>query len=539
MNLRPFQIIAAERVLSIWKLVKRLLLILPTGTGKTIVFSKIVEARVREGDRVLILAHRRELLDQAREKLRLATGLSASLEQGENHSRGELEAVTIGSVQTLSRPDRLRLFDPRTFGTIIIDEAHHALSDSYLRILEHFASARILGVTATPDRGDLRDLGEVFERVAYEYTLPEAIRDGYLSRIFSQTLPIRIDLSSIPKRKSGGDIREEELGGVLSHYLPEIAREWKRLASDRKGIIFTPLCVTGIELREELRKIGAPAFFCSGEDRSELAAFEAAPPGAVICNAMLLTEGYDHPRVDAIMVLRATKVRSLYAQMIGRGTRICEGKKDLLVLDPLWLGDSFDLCHPAHLRAESSEVAAKVSAKLEAAAAKGGGLELTEELFEEAEAEVCRDREEAVAKRLAEVRARKGRLLEPILFGSLCGSTTAEADPILGEDLRRERSKATRDQIDALEAIGIRGDLSSFSEAEAILCQIESRKARGLATPKQVRKLDQIGIRNAGSRTRLEANRILSQVAANGWRVPSSLLIRENSLLEAVGGGKL
>ena len=165
-ELRPYQQAAREGVHDQWDSGRlRTLMVLPTGTGKTIVFAKITEDQVRAGDRVLILAHRGELLEQAADKLRRATGLTSAMEKAEQSCLTAWNRVVVGSVQTLQRPQRLQQFDPGYFGTIIIDEAHHAVTDGYRRILDWFGDARVLGVTATPDRGDMRNLGEVLSLI--------------------------------------------------------------------------------------------------------------------------------------------------------------------------------------------------------------------------------------------------------------------------------------------------------------------------------------------------------------------------------------
>jgi superfamily II DNA or RNA helicase len=158
MQLRDYQEEARGAVQQEWQSGrKRTLLVLPTGCGKTIVFSKIIEDRVRMGERVLVLAHRSELLEQASDKLMTATGLSTALEKAESTSIGSWFRVVVGSVQTLQREKRLSQFPPNYFDTIIIDEAHHAISDGYQRVLQHFDDSNVLGVTATPDRGDRPD----------------------------------------------------------------------------------------------------------------------------------------------------------------------------------------------------------------------------------------------------------------------------------------------------------------------------------------------------------------------------------------------
>ena len=196
MNLRPYQNEAVNAIEEEWQEGrKKTLLVLPTGCGKTIVFCKIAENRVKMGDRVLILAHRDELLNQASDKLQKSTGLMTAKEKAEESCLGSWFRVVVGSVQSMMRENRLNKFPEDYFSTIIIDEAHHCLTDSYQRVLEHFDEARVLGVTATPDRSDMRNLGQYFDSLAYEYTLPRAIKEGYLCRIQAMTVPLNIDIS--------------------------------------------------------------------------------------------------------------------------------------------------------------------------------------------------------------------------------------------------------------------------------------------------------------------------------------------------------
>lgn len=181
MELRPYQKEAMEAVFHEWGIGRRkTLLVLPTGCGKTVVFAKIAEQCVKNGDRVLILAHRGELLSQAADKIAKAAHLGCAMEKAEESCQGSWFRIVAGSVQTLMRDKRLAQFPSDYFDAIIIDEAHHCLSGGYQKVLRHFEGAKVLGVTATPDRGDMRDMGEYFESLAYEYTLPKAIKSGYL-----------------------------------------------------------------------------------------------------------------------------------------------------------------------------------------------------------------------------------------------------------------------------------------------------------------------------------------------------------------------
>ena len=412
-TLRPYQAESIAAIEAEWrKGHRRTLLVLPTGCGKTIVFCKLTENRVRAGERVLILAHRGELLQQAADKLLKATGLRCAVEKAEESCLDSWYRVTVGSVQSLMREKRLSQFPPDYFGTIVIDEAHHVLSDGYQRVLEHFPRAQVLGVTATPDRGDMRNLGSVFESLAYEYTLPRAIREGYLSPIKAQTIPLDLDLRNVGV--SGGDFKAGELGSALDPYLEQIAEEMAAVCMERKTVVFLPLIQTSRKFRDVLNQRGFRAAEVNGEsaDRAEvLAAFDRGEYN-VLCNSMLLTEGWDCPSVDCVVVLRPTKVRSLYCQMIGRGTRLHPGKEYLLVLDFLWHTERHELCRPACLIAGSDEVARKMTENLEAAA---GPVDL-EAAEEQAQSDVVAQREEALAKQLSEMRGRKRKLVDPLQF---------------------------------------------------------------------------------------------------------------------------
>ena len=369
MELRPYQQEARQAVTEKWNNGdKRTLLVLPTGCGKTIVFAKISEDCVRHGDRVLILAHRGELLDQAAEKIKKSTGLGCAVEKAEESCLGSWFRITVGSVQTLMRQSRLERFSQDYFNTIIIDEAHHCVSGSYQRILQYFSEAKVLGVTATPDRGDMKNLGSVFESLAYEYSLPQAIREGYLSPIKALTVPLKMDLTGVGIQS--GDFKAGDLGTALDPYLEQIAVEMEKVCRDRKTVVFLPLVKTSQKFRDILNAHGFRAAEVNGEsrDRNEiLKQFDAGEYNA-LCNSMLLTEGWDCPSVDCIVVLRPTKVRSLYSQMVGRGTRLSPGKDHLLLLDFLWHTERHELCHPANLICENPEVAQKMTENLEASA---------------------------------------------------------------------------------------------------------------------------------------------------------------------------
>lgn len=514
-ELRPYQTQAKEAVLSQWQGGNRkTLLVLPTGTGKTIVFASVIEDCVRSGQRVLVLAHRGELLDQAADKLRKTTGLGCAVEKAGETALGSWFRVTVGSVQSMMREKRLDRFPEDWFSAIVIDEAHHCLSDSYQRVLEHFPDANVLGVTATPDRSDMRNLGQYFDSLAFEYTLPRAIREGYLAPIKAMTVPLRLDISQVGI--SAGDYKAAELGTALDPYLEQIADEMVRACQGRRTVAFLPLVKTSRKFRDILEAHGFRAAEVNGQsaDRAEILADFAAGKYDVLCNSMLLTEGWDCPNVDCIVVLRPTKSRALYCQMVGRGTRLAPGKDHLLLLDFLWHTERHELCRPAHLICQSDEVARKMTENLEQA-----GCPTDIEAAEKQAAEdVVVQREEALAKQLAEMRTRKRKLVDPLQFEmSIQAEDLSGYVPAFGWEMGPPSEK----QKGALEKMGIFPDeITSAGKAAQLLDQLGKRRAEGLTTPKQIRFLEGRGFVHVGTWQFNDAKRLIDRIAANGWRVP-------------------
>ena len=521
MELRPYQQEARESVLNEWESGHgKTLLVLPTGCGKTIVFAKITEDCVAKGARVLILAHRGELLEQAADKLFKATGLKCAVEKAEETCVGSWYRVAVGSVQTLMRDKRLNQFAADYFDYIIIDEAHHALSDSYQKILEHFRYANVLGVTATPDRGDMRNLGQVFDSLAYEYPLARAIKEGYLSRITAVTIPLKLDLSGVSVQ--AGDFRASDIDTALDPYLYQIADEMTNYCADRKTVVFLPLVKTSEKFRDILNSKGFRAAEVNGnsKDRAEILADFDSGKYNVLCNSMLLTEGWDCPSVDCIIVLRPTKVRGLYCQMVGRGTRLSPetGKDDLLLLDFLWHTERHELCRPAHLICDNEEVARKMTDNLAEQAGCPVDIEAAEETASE---DIVAQREAKLAETLAEMRKRKRKLVDPPQFEmSIQAEDLSGYVPAFGWEMAPPTDK----QRQTLEKLGIFPDeIENAGKAKLILDRLAKRRVAGLTTPKQIRFLESKGFRHVGSWKFETAKNLIDRIAANGWRVPYSI----------------
>lgn len=518
MELRPYQQEAKDSIFEQWESVDKTLLVLPTGCGKTIVFAKVAEECVRRGKRVLIMAHRGELLEQASDKIYKTTGLRCAVEKAEETCLGSWFRITVGSVQSLQREKRLSRFPDDYFDAIIIDEAHHCISDGYQKVLKYFSDAKVLGVTATPDRGDMQNLGQYFETLAYEYTLPKAIREGYLSPIKALTIPLKLDLSGVGIQ--AGDFKSGEIATALDPYLEQIASEMEKYCKDRKTVVFLPLIKTSQKFRDILNTHGFQAAEVNGnsDDRAEvLEAFDRGDYN-VLCNSMLLTEGWDCPSVDCIIVLRPTKVRSLYSQMVGRGTRLYPGKTHLLLLDFLWHTERHELCHPANLICDNKEVAQKMTENMEEVA--GCPVDI-EEAEKQASEDVVAQREEALAKKLSEMKRRKQRLVDPLQFEmSIQAEDLSGYVPAFGWEM----SPPTDKQKATLEKLGIMPDeIENQGKAAKLLDRLNRRREEGLTTPKQIRFLENRGFKHVGTWKFESAKNLIDRIAANGWQVPSSI----------------
>ena len=518
MELRPYQQEAKDSIFEQWESVDKTLLVLPTGCGKTIVFAKVAEECVRRGKRVLIMAHRGELLEQASDKIYKTTGLRCAVEKAEETCLGSWFRITVGSVQSLQRDKRLSRFPDNYFDAIIIDEAHHCISDGYQKVLKYFSDAKVLGVTATPDRGDMQNLGQYFETLAYEYTLPKAIREGYLSPIKALTIPLKLDLSGVGIQ--AGDFKSGEIATALDPYLEQIASEMEKYCKDRKTVVFLPLIKTSQKFRDILNTHGFQAAEVNGnsDDRAEvLEAFDRGDYN-VLCNSMLLTEGWDCPSVDCIIVLRPTKVRSLYRQMVVRGTRLYPGKTHLLLLDFLWHTERHELCHPANLVCDNKEVAQKMTENMEEVA--GCPVDI-EEAEKQASEDVVAQREEALAKKLSEMKRRKQRLVDPLQFEmSIQAEDLSGYVPAFGWEM----SPPTDKQKATLEKLGIMPDeIENQGKAAKLLERLNRRREEGLTTPKQIRFLENRGFRHVGTWKFESAKNLIDRIAANGWKVPSSI----------------
>jgi len=488
-TLRPYQQAAVEATEAGWRGIDgeppatKQLLSMPTGCGKTVVFAHLALREVERGHRVCVLAHREELLEQAQDKLLQAAGLDSALEKGTSTAHDTILPTVVASVQTF-HARRLERWHPDSFNLIVVDEAHHSLADTYLRVFDHFSRARLVGVTATPDRGDKQSLGEVYERIAYEYSLRQAIKDGYLCPIKAKLIPLEIDISNV--RTVHGDYSVNDLDASITPYLYQAAQAIAEHASDRKTLVFVPLVRTSEAFASICQGLGLRAMHVDGgsDDRKQILRDYAEGKYQVLTNSSLLLEGYDCPQISCIVCLRPTQSRPLYAQIVGRGTRIAPGKDDLLLLDFLWQSTKHSLCMPASLFAKSHEEAQQVMGFF-----KPG--EDAKDLLE-AEDDAKKAREHALAKQLEAQQHKKKRVMDPLQFAlSIHDEDLAEYEPVM----RWEFDKPTQRQLQVLANLGLDTEIVTCKgHASAILSRVFARRDANLCTPKQARVLSKYGI---------------------------------------------
>jgi superfamily II DNA or RNA helicase len=541
MKLRPYQSEASDAIFKEWQENDSTLVVMPTGGGKTILFADVIRRVFPR--RALVIAHREELIFQARDKIQRVTGLSADVEMGEYRSDGGLfgsARVVVSTIQTqCSGGDgggRMAKFDPSQFGLLIIDEAHHATSPSYRRVIDYYRTnpaLKVLGVTATPDRADEEALGQVFQSVAFDYEVLDAIHDGWLVPIEQQMVHVEgLDYSSI--RTTAGDLNGGDLAAVMEaeRNLQPMASASLAIIGQRRALVFTS-SVKAAEMTAEIfnrHRSNMAAWVCGKTDRDErrgvLADF-AAGRVQVVCNCGVLTEGFDDPGVEVVIMGRPTKSRALYSQMVGRSTRPLPGvvdgpetaearkaaiagsaKPSCLVVDFVGNAGRHKLITSADiLGGKVSEEALERAVKRVSAA--GGPVNMTEAL-DEAEEELKEQR------RLAEA-ARRANLVAKARF------TTQSVDPfdVLHLDPVKPRGwdagrRLTEKQRSLLAKQGINPDGISFAEGRQLISEIFRRWDGKLCSFKQAKVLRKYGYDTEVSFS--EASATIDALARNGWR---------------------
>ncbi len=537
-RLRDYQQLAREAIHEEFKTVTSTLVVLPTGAGKTCLFSIICQDI--QPRRAMVIAHREELIWQARNKIYEFTGLESGIEMADNFVNGSLFGempVVVSTIQTQNSAfgDRRRMsrFNPEEFGILIIDECHHATADSYRTLIAYYKTKnpkiKILGVTATPDRKDEEALGQIFDTVAFDYEILDAIEDGWLCPVEQQFVAIEgLDFSEV--RTTAGDLNGSDLQGVASAAV--------QILGSRRGIVFTATVKQAEQISNILNRHrqGMASWVCGETNkdtrRDILAQFKGGTI-QVVCNCGVLTEGFDDAGVEVIVMARPTKSRALYAQMAGRSTRPLAGTVDHLdtkeerreaikssAKPSCLLVDFVGNSGRHRLMTGADILGGKVSETIidmaiKAAKEKGIAVNITEEM-KAAEEKL---RKEAEDRRLAE-EARKARLVAKVKFSS------KQINPfdLFGITPVKERGwdagkTLTEKQKGVLLRAGVNPDSMPYAQSKQVLNEMFRRMKEHLATAKQTVILRKYGYTDPKI-TFDQASNLLNRLAANGWRRP-------------------
>jgi superfamily II DNA or RNA helicase len=525
------------------------LLVLPTGGGKTVVFAQI--AKLMGQGKVMVLAHREELIWQAKDKIERTTGLKCEVEMANwciDTRSGDLfeEAqVIISTVQTQisgGENARMKKFKPEDFSALIVDESHHSVSKSYRKVLDHYRTnpdLRILGVTATPDRTDEIALGEIFGSVAFDYEILDAINDGWLVPIEQQMVTIvGLDFSKV--RTTAGDLNGADLIAIMEaeETMQGVASSSLQIIGEKKAIVFT----AGVKQAEIISEIfnrhkpGMSAWVCGEtpkEERREILEKFAAGKIQVVANCGILTEGFDDPSVEVVIMARPTKSRSLYAQMAGRGTRALPGivdafdtaeerklaiqgsaKPSLLIVDFVGNSGRHKLMSSADiLGGKSSEEAIELAKEKAKASGKAGNVC---KFLSDAEEELARKKQEEKDRQRQLEEARKARLVAQAEF------TSKPVDPFEKYGVKfkppsdweqRHLPPLSDNQKNVIRKMGLNPDEMSIGSAKKLISGF-------FAVPSDAQKKTLLKFGYSTECTRIEAGKIIDELAKNGWRRP-------------------
>lgn len=497
MSLRPYQLDADARIRQELEQHRSTLVVMATGLGKTVLLAHVA---AHWPGRVLVIAHRSELINQGREKIEQYAREPVGKEQAEWWAASE--RIVIGSVQTIKgeRRDRFKL---NPFSLVIVDEAHHATAKSYRSILEAFPDAKVLGVTATPDRTDKKAMGAVFDSVAYQLEIDRGIADGWLTPFRASSVTVdTVDLSNVST--SAGDLAAGELDDEMLKSIAGIGRPVLEQVGDRRTVVFTPGVKTAHALAEYLnsRRPGS-AFAVDGmteeRERKRIIAAHKRGEFQFLTNCMVFTEGYDDPGVRAVVIARPTKSRSLWTQMAGRGTRpncdidsatdaatrraaiAASGKPDCLLLDIGGNAGKHTLVCITDVLGGDYDLDVKAKAKKILEETPGT---LVDEAIEQAKAHVARERE-AIRKMRERVQYQAGEFNPFDAFGL--------EDPSADDYVRSE--PASPDQLKAMKRLGIPiPKMATLAQAKKLIGTFHMRQKKGLAVFGQIAWLKARGI---------------------------------------------
>ena len=505
------------------------LIVAATGTGKTVMMGAQAKTFVESGQKVLMLAHTDELITQAQDKFSRLTGLGAAKEKAGDKAT-LWDQVVVGSVQTMRGRNRLDSWPRDHFGLVMVDEAHRTMAKSYLDVLAHFGDyARIIGVTATADRGDKKELGQFYQRIAKEYGMLDAINDGWLVPLQVQPLSLQINLNGIDKKKGNTgdtDLDMMEVSHRIEPFLGDICAEVWTHASQRRILGFTPSIDIAKKMVAASKKAGFEKVdWVAGEDKQRAEKIAAYKRGEIqlLWNAMLLTEGFDQDDLDCLVMARPTDVRALYAQMAGRAVRplsaivpqlnkaktpeerraiIAQSAKPYaLIIDPIWLYDKHDLSQAASLFSKNPEEMKLMKGK------QGDLIKI--------QAEASRDLLESLRREILKNANKRVARIDPFSFGVVLG---VEELALYQPETLWDARPPTVDQLKALVANGIEAEAVQWrGQAQKVLEVIERRNERGLCSIRLMNWLARQGIQ-AAQMTHEQATKQQRRLFAQGFR---------------------
>lgn len=536
MKLRPYQSECVDRIFDDIQREESTLAVLPTGCGKTVIFAEV--CRRWQTGRVIVMAHRDELIRQAADKICSVMGEYPEIEMGEHRATSTnlygRTKVVVTSVQTMCRQSRHGQFNPHDFGLLVIDEAHHAPASTYRRVIDYFRTGgmKVLGVTATPNRADERALGIIFRSVSYEYAILDAINDGWLVPVEQQVIYVE-DLDFSRVKTIAGDLSASQVEAIMTeeHALHEVAAPLAESVGDRSTIVFT----AGVEQAHAMAQIltdryGRKAKALDGateiDERRRVLDMYQSGEIKILCNCGLFTEGFDAAHTEVIAIARPTKSEALWKQMIGRGTRPLpgvvdghdsaaerrlaieeSGKPKMLVLDFAGNAGKHRLVNA--LDVLGGDYSDEVVERAKKEAKKSGNPEDVREALERAKRGLDEERRKA-RKHIAATAKYQKMFVDP--FGVI------DFDPGREPGWHAGRA-ATQKQLDYLRRVGFsEKDLAGvgFWKAHKLIDRLIDRRNKGLCSYKQAKILAKYG--ESPDVTFREANNLINQIAANGWR---------------------
>jgi superfamily II DNA or RNA helicase len=554
MGLRIYQKEAFDNTIEVFKTASSALCVMATGLGKTYYGAHVVKHYAKTG-RIMWLAHREELINQAQKAIGEITGEVPDKEMGEDWANhGWLKTNTVvSSIQTQiagREGGRMTQFKPEDFSLVVVDEGHHAISDSYGKVLDWYGQnkdLKILALTATPDRHDGKAMGKRFEVVAYKYDIKDGIDDGWLVPIEQQSVFVKgLDYSEIKTQM--GDLNGKELAKVLEfeENLHAIAGPTVELTKDKKTLIFAASVVQGERLTEIINrhKPDSARFVCGTtpkETRRTMFADYAEKRFQYLVNVGVATEGFDDPGIQCVVLARPTKSRSLFTQMVGRGTRPLPGIVDLYddsikrceaiersqkpaveVIDFVGNAGRHKLMTTADILGgdytqEVIDLAAKNAS--EKSAKEGKPADVATEL-QQAEHEMARNKR---AREEAEIR--DGLLFKPKYFTKKFNLfNVLDITPVQVQSWNKEKPP-TQGQLDFLKRKGVNVGDMGYTHARQAVKELKERQKQGRCTLKQARCLRKAGI-DSSSITFEYAGKLMgelvSEVGKRKWAVPHS-----------------